>query len=134
MLVEKKELKRLFQKLIEEDTAHFNLGGSDIYIRVLDKASKLSLSTQVYFGSNFIPKSVRSCIAKSAPFSHDSIKTYLTVDENHFQINLNYLGRLESLQSDTFKTLLEEFSWLADEWRLYLDEHDKHDLVHIRVK
>jgi hypothetical protein len=134
MLVEKKEFKKLFQKLIEEDTAHFNVGGSDIYIRVIDKASKLSLSTQVYFGGNFIPKSVRSCIVKQAPFSHGSIKTYLTVDENHFQVYLNYLGKLDSLHSDSFKMLLEEFSWLADEWRLYLDEHDKHDLVYVHVK
>lgn len=137
MLVEK-DLKLLFKKLFQDETAHFTVGGSDILIRIFDHASKLSLSTQVYFGGNFIPKSVRACVeqqsSSQSPFSKSNMSTYLKIDENNFQVILNYLGKFDHLHSEYFKMLLEEFSWLADEWRFYLDEHDKQDLVHLRKK
>ena len=129
-----KDLKQLFQQLYHDETAYLTVGGSEIAIRIFDNASKLSLSTQVYFGGNFIPKSVRACVAGQSPFSQNSIKTSLQIDEDNFQILLNYLGKVDRLPSEFFCSLLEEFSWLAYEWRLYLDEHDKQDLVYLRVK
>lgn len=133
MLIEK-ELKKIFRQLLQDDIAHIDVDGFDVTVRVFDQASKLSLSTPVYFGGNFIPKSVRTSLSQKVPFARDHVKAYLSVDENNYQINLNYLGRLNGLQNETFKGLLEDFSWLASEWRLFLDEHDKNDLIHVRVK
>lgn len=127
------ELKKLFHQLIQEDMAQIELGGSNITVRVLDHASTFSLSTPVYFGGNFIPKSVRRCVSLKAPFNLENIKTHLSVDELNFKVILHYLGSLDHLNGEKFKELLEEFSWLAEEWRLYLDEHDKNDLVHVKV-
>ncbi len=127
------QLKHLFQQLIKDDMAQIELGGSNITIRVLDHASTFSLSTPVYFGGNFIPKSVRHCLSQKTPFPQTGIKTNLSIDEANFKIYLNYFGALEHLNGDKFRELLEDFSWLADEWRFYLDEHDKNDLVHVRV-
>lgn len=130
-----KELKKLFQQLLQEDIAHITVAGSDITIRIFDKATQVSLSTEVYFGGNFIPKSVRSCLDKNAPFAaRSNIKAFVTLDENAFRIYLNYLGRLDNMNDESFRLLLEDFSWLADEWRLFLDEHDKNDLIHVNVK
>lgn len=56
----------------------------------------------------------------------------MTVDEDNFSVSINYLGGLEHLNKRMFVDLLEEFSFLADEWSLFLDEHDKNDLVHVR--
>jgi hypothetical protein len=132
-MVMQKELKKLFHQLVREDMAQIELGGSNITIRVLDHASTFSLTTPVYYGGNFIPKSVRRCLSQKGPIFRENIKTNLTVNENNFEIFLNYLGSLDHLNGEKFKELLEEFSWLADEWRLYLDEHDRNDLVHVRI-
>lgn len=134
MLLEK-DLKKLFSQLIHNDVGTITLGNSDVKIRVFDKASKIALSSLVYTGSNFIPSSVRKSIRQSTPFQRQTkIKTSLSIDEDNFQIGLNYLGSLENLNNHTFKEVLEEFGWIADEWRLYLDENDKNDLIHVRVK
>lgn len=132
MIIEK-DLKKLFLQLDHDDVAQITLGGSDILIRVFDDASKISLITTVYFGGNFIPKSVRYGISQKSPFNNVSIKTSLAVDERNFLINLHYLGHLEPMTNQNFTRLLEEFSWLAHAWRAYLDEHDKNDLVRVRV-
>ncbi|MCE5319368.1 MAG: hypothetical protein LLG04_18635 [Parachlamydia sp.] len=131
MIIEK-ELKKIFHQLVKEEVAQIAVGGTDITIRVLDR-SKFSLSTAVYFGGNFIPKSVRNCVAHKGSLPQERIKTYLTVDEPNFKIFLNYVGSLENLRNHGFGELLEEFSWAADEWRLILDEHDRNDLIHVRV-
>lgn len=132
MIIEK-DLQKLFQKLDHDDVAQISLGGSDIFIRVFDDASKISLVTTVYFGGNFIPKSVRHGISQKSPFNSVSIKTSLAVDERNFSVNLHYLGHLELMNNQNFTKLLEEFTWLAHAWKAYLDEHDKNDLVRVRV-
>lgn len=133
MLLER-DLKKLFHQLVHEDIAQISLGNSDITVRVLDGESKLTLTTPVYFGGNFIPKSVRNCLSQKSPFNQATIKTSLSVDENNFLVYLNYLGSLDNLNRKGFSDLLEEFTWLADEWRLFLDERDRNDLIHIHVK
>ncbi|MBA3957335.1 MAG: hypothetical protein H0X51_02915 [Parachlamydiaceae bacterium] len=133
MLVEK-DIKRLFQQLVQDDTVHIAVDGVDVLVRVFDHASKLFLSATVYTGGNFIPQSVRKTVGLHAPFMRDEqIKTYITVDDNHYLININYIGKMDCY-SDSLRQLLEEFSWLAEQWRSYLDERGKQDLIHIHVK
>lgn len=132
MIVEK-ELKKIFNQLVHADAAQISVGGFDIKIRVFDDASKIALSTLVYVGGNFIPKSVRTCITQKPPFHRSLLNTSLHINEEKFEIDLNYLGRLDNINKQSFIDLLEEFSWIAEEWRLFLDEHDKNDLVHVRV-
>jgi arginyl-tRNA--protein-N-Asp/Glu arginylyltransferase len=129
-----KDLKRLFDHLNQNEVAKLQIGESVIDLYLLDSNSKISLQTQVYNGGNYIPKSVRKCITQKAPFDQGWMKPTLTIDEDRFQIFLNYTEFTHELNGEKFVDLLEEFSWQADEWREYLDEHDKHDLVHVRVK
>jgi len=131
MLLES-DLKKLFKQLMSNDQAQIALLGTDITIRMFD-ASKLSLTASVYNGSNYIPSSVRKCVSQKSPF-HAGIKTHLVIDENNFEVDLNYSGRLETINPEGFSQLLEEFSWLAGEWKLVLDEHDRNDLVHVKVR
>lgn len=134
MLLEK-DLKKLFGQLLHNDVGVITLGNSDVKIRVFDNASKVSISSMVFSGGNFIPSSVRKSISHKAPFQDKStIKTSLSLDEDNFQVGLHYLGSLEHLDNRSFKEVLEEFGWLADEWRLYLEEHGKNDLIHIHAK
>lgn len=131
MIVEK-ELRKLLHQLIKEEIAQIVLGGSEVTVHVFDNNTKIFLSSSVYFGGNFIPKSVRLSLEKRPSFQDGHLNSYLSIDEENYRISLNYVGGLEHLNKRMFVDLLEEFSWLADEWRLYLDEHDKHDLIHVR--
>lgn len=129
------DLKKLIHQLVHRDLGEISLNGSDIKVRVIEpeEDSKLSLRTPVYFGGNYIPKSVRRCLSEKTPFNDHFIKAYLTVDEDNFRIHLNYLGMFDSLDRKKFQDILVDFSHLAGEWRNYLDENDRQDLVHVRV-
>jgi hypothetical protein len=133
MLIEK-DIQQILSQLACGNSIKVPFDGSDIMIRIIDEASKLSLTALIYDGDNYIPTSVRRCLSHKSPFFHPSILTFLTVDEQKFQIKLNYLGQAESLTHHHFKKLLEEFGLIAEKWRLYLDDHDKNDLIYVRVK
>ncbi len=129
------ELRKLFEDLKKNEQSVLFLSEYDINVQIFIDSGKLLLTTPVYFGSNYIPGSVRNGIKKTPPFTKDRImRTSLKVDEKHFRIFLQYLGAVEVFNSEKFVHLIEDFHYLAEEWRIYLDEHDKNDLVHIRSK
>lgn len=133
-MVVSKEFKRILDKLSAKEPAMIVLSGLPIAVRVFDEGNKLALATSVYEGGNYIPAGVRKCLSLKAPFKPRAIQhTFLKIDEERFQISLNFLGQLEPLNDQRLHDLLEEFNELAGEWRLFLDEHDKNDLVHVRV-
>lgn len=133
MLVEK-DIQQILSQLAGGDSIKVPFDGSDIMIRIIDNASKLSLTTLIFDGENYIPNSVRLCLSRKSPFFHPTILTFLTIDEQSFQVKLNYLGQAQALNHHNFKELLEEFGLMAEKWRLYLDEHGKDDLIYVRVK
>lgn len=132
MIIEK-EFRKLLHQLIKEETAQIKLGGSDMSVHVFDNATKIFLSSEVYLGGDFIPKSVRDSLLKKPAFENDHIPSELSINEATSSISLNYVGRLDHLKKRMFIDLLEEFSCLADEWRLFLDENDKNDLIYVRI-
>lgn len=134
VMLAEKEIERLISELIAAEIVHVDLNGSFITMKAFDNRSKLFLSTPVYFGSNYIPKSVRQCLGARAPFDSDQIRTNLKVDEDAYEVSLQYIGRIETINKDNFIGLLEEYCWLANRWREYLDEHDRNDLVYINAR
>lgn len=132
------EYKKIYQKLMQESVAQIIVGGFDITIRIYDNARKCSLATDVYSGGNYIPKSVRECLTKHPNIARENpripIKTFVSLDEANFRIYLNFLGIFEGMNTDAFRSVLEDFSWQAEQWRLFLDENDKKDLIYVRVK
>lgn len=132
MLIQR-DVRKLFQELVHSKIAQIEMGGSNVTIHFFGDESKYSLKTTVYYGGNFIPKSVRNSLKHKAPIHHIQLKTFLSVDEKAFKIHLNCIGTLENVNPGNFLELLEEFCWTADEWRLILDEQDRNDLIHVRV-
>ncbi len=132
MLIEE-DIQKILDQLESGKPITLAFDGSDIIIHFLDDASKLFLTTSIYKGGNYIPSGVRRCLSQKAPIPHPILKTFFNIDEMHFQIHLNYLEKTQELSSQCFKDLLEKFIWIAENWRLYLDEHDKNDLIYVRV-
>jgi len=130
----KNDVEKLISELANANIAKIELGGCGITVRTCQEASKMSLSTPVYFGGNYIPKSVRNCLKQRNPFHVYSIRTDLVIDEENFRIYLNYFGEMSSINQHHFIDLLEDFIDLADKWREYLDQHDQNDLVYIMAR
>lgn len=133
MLIEK-DIKKILNQLAEGDVIKVRYDGADILVRFLDDASKLSLMTTVYYGGNYIPSSVRRCLSHKSLVFPTTIRTYLSIEERQFSIHLNYLGHADDLNQQRLKEIIEEFGFIAEKWRLYLDENDKNDLVYVKVK
>ncbi|MBA3238790.1 MAG: hypothetical protein H0T62_10665 [Parachlamydiaceae bacterium] len=129
-----KDINKLFNCLLGEGTVQLHIGGSDINAQLSEQNAKISVSAVVYEGDGYIPKSVRKCAAGKLPFSGEWIHTQLEIDEDNFTIFLTYKGQTREFNQSNFKDFLEEFSWQADEWRLYLEEHDKHDLIYAHAR
>ncbi len=131
MVIEKAVEKALFQ-LAHDTETQISVGHFHVDMRIFDGASKMSLSTPVYVGENYIPRSVRGCLAGQAPFSENTLNTFLTVEEATFRVILHYVCGVEKLDHIRCKVILEDFARTADMWCDWLDDHDKRDLVYVR--
>ncbi len=130
MIVEK-ELKKLVLDLSQKNRAEIDLSGFAIIIETYESNSWVSISTTVYFGGDYIPPSVRKCVSEKPLFLRGALGADLKIFEETFQIKLSYLGQLDCVDCPKFFQALEDFRWLAEQWRDYLDEHDNNDLVYI---
>ena len=133
MLVEK-SVQQILDQLADGELIKIPFDGSNVMVNIIDEASKLSMTTAVFEGDNYIPKSVRDCLSCKSPFSHPAVRTFLTLDEHNFQVRLHYLGHAEDLDHRHFIELLEQFGVIAEKWRHYLEQHGNNDLIYVRVK
>jgi hypothetical protein len=95
---------------------------------------QLTLKSNVYSGEGFIPLSVRQCVKGSKPFTSWLVNTRLALNEDEHTVCLDYIQKEGSLDESHLQATLEEFGWQADEWRLFLDDHGKQDLLPVYVK
>lgn len=134
MLLQKEVIENLFYRLTHDKTAAIEIGGTTVTIRLIGhSASAFCFSTVIYNGDNYIPKSVRACAGQRAPFAFKEAKGVVSIDEKRCNIYLSYIGSFDHLNSRTLNPLLEQFAWVAEEWRHLLDEQDRNDLVYVRV-
>lgn len=109
-------------------------GMEDISITVVEDGEKLLFSTTVYSGDNYVPPSVRACLTCKPPFRVPFSHTHLNLNEEEFRIQLSASYRTEHLSPDALQDLIDDFAWMAEEWRYYLDENDRNDLIYVRRK
>ena len=133
-MVLEKSIKDLLNHLLHHDVALMDLNGSQITVEATHGEDRLSLSTAVYQGDNYVPPSVRLCLTRSYPGPTSHIRTNLALNEENFTISLHHVSALGSFTNQSLVRLLEEFSWIAEEWRQILDDNDRRDLVYVRVK
>jgi len=132
MLMEN-NLEKVITHLLHHDDVQIEVNGVEITVHVVDDASKIFLSSLIYKGDGYIPLSVRDCLKKEAPFTSNRLNIYPALHEKKFSVTLHFMGSVE-YSPDSVGDLLNEFAFVANEWRAFLDEHDKNDLVHARHK
>lgn len=94
----------------------------------------LRISTPIYKGENYIPPGVRAAILSPVLETHSHLRTHLSLEEDLFTVHLHYQGGPEDLLQASLAPILEEFSWVAEQWWQHLDDRDKKDLVYVPVK
>jgi hypothetical protein len=128
------ELKNLITELSLNKVTQFSLAGSLVTLKILHHGKHVHLSAPVYWGGNFIPLGVRDAIKKRPPFDERVIETFLTTDEEGFEVVLHYEGDAKSAQPEVFGALMDEFGFLVDHWKEWLDDKDKKDLIPVVVR
>ena len=95
---------------------------------------RITMLAAVFQGMTYIPKAVRLCLKTRGPCEGLELKAALLVDEANFKVNFIYQCEVEKLTEQQFADVLEEFSWQAEEWHNYIEQHGEGDLVPIHVK
>lgn len=127
-------IKNLVDQLRYRLRAEVSIHQFEISI-VLDRLNQeLTLSTAVYQGQNYIPTSVRHAVSGHVLGPASTLKGILSLDEEAFRVTLTHCQVMTELSEKSLTYLLEEFSWLAEQWRWLLDEQDRRDLVHIPAR
>lgn len=132
-MVSSEQINSLIGELEESGVTQVMLHGHPVQARFDNKGS-LALSTRVYHGNNFIPESVRDCLKHPPPFRVSALITKTSLDEKNFQILLIFQGMVNLREKLELKELVDNFCLSAEEWRFWIDDHDKRDLVHVHVK
>jgi hypothetical protein len=132
MLVQQ-EVQKLFHNLIHRESGIIVVGRSEILVRMIDHGEKVLFTTPVYYGSNYLPTKVRQAAANKNLIRSEFLNYSLSIDEEKFEVILRYCEEPHALDVNRLKDDLEEFAWLADEWRLLLDQEDHNDRIHVRA-
>jgi hypothetical protein len=127
------EKRALFKaELLIEGDSQFELMGEPLHLFFEKDMSHLSVKDPVYIGENYIPKSVRQAIGKKAPFDSGHLLTSFFIDEEK---SIVYLVLDLFIEEGTqVHLMLNEFAFLGFEWRKWLDQEERRDLVHVFQK
>jgi hypothetical protein len=127
-------IKDMISRLSHHRTVELSMNGFVIMTQLAPLGNVLSLRTVVYQGYDYIPPSVRLCLNSTFMGPISPLRVQLDLNEETFEIALAFSDPMRKITEEALLALLEEYTWLAEEWRRILDDHDKRDLVHVHPK
>ncbi|MBS0637873.1 MAG: hypothetical protein JSS12_10205 [Verrucomicrobia bacterium] len=130
-MVTKEEVQTAFDRLSTMRIARIGTASQGLFLQPIDLGTKLHATTIVYRGDNYIPQSVRDAVRFHLETPYRQIHTWLTVDEELFQISLHHIGNLSNIGLEELQEIASEFEDAAFKWREIFEERDRQDLVHI---
>lgn len=133
-MVTKEEVQTAFARLSTLRIARIGNALQGLFLQPVDLGSKLHLSTLVYRGDKYIPPSVREAVHFHLETPYSQIHTWLSVDEELFQITLHHIGNFSNIGVDELQEITSEFEDAAFKWREIFEEKDRQDLVHIPIQ
>ncbi len=132
-MVTKEEAKVAFSRLSALRIARIGDESQALFLQPVDFGTKLHLTAQVYHGDKFIPPGVREAVHFHLETPYTKIHTWLSVDEELYEITLHHIGNFTS-DVDELQEVSSEFEDAAFKWREIFEERDRQDLVHIPIK
>ncbi len=130
-MITKEEVEQAFHRLSALRIARIGNAAQGLFLQPIEFGTKLHLSTLVYHGDKFIPQSVREACHSHLETPYSYIHTWLSLDEDLYQITLHHIGGLQDLGIDDLHEIAAEFEDAAFKWREIFEEKDRQDLVHI---
>lgn len=133
-MVTREEVQVAFHRLSTLHIARIGNASTGLFLQPVDSGSKIHLTTLVYRGDRFIPPSVRKAANSSLETPYSRIHTWLSVDEELYQISLHHIGSFSNVGIEDLHEIASEFEDAAFKWREIFEEKDRQDLVHIPVQ
>jgi hypothetical protein len=127
------ELEELVFQLFMDLEANVIVNGEQLRITLSKDMKELKLSTIVFHGDDFVPLSVRKAIKAKSIFNISLITTQLAIDESNHDVRLEFTQNLDESGFEGFEEWLEDYFWIASEWRYILEKHGREDLVFVYV-
>ena len=133
-MITKEEVRTAFQRLSTLRIARIGNASQGLFLQPVDLGSKLHLSTLVYRGDKYIPPSVREAVHFHLETTYSQIHTWLSLDEELYQITLHHIGNFSNIGIDELQEITSEFEDAAFKWREIFEQKDRQDLVHIPIQ
>ena len=123
-----------FGKLLEEGHRTVTLCGFELTAKLFDDGSQVYLSTPVMIYRTDLSPAVRDAVREGATVEGSQLDGFLRLDESKGIVYLDYLGPMEAESGVEYIHLLQEFIWIANEWRYRLDLKGKLDLTPLPIQ
>lgn len=129
----KSSLHPIIEAVHHRDQGTYSLHGWELSIAYSIEEG-LCIETAVFQGEHFIPLSVRAAVHSRPSTIHPSLQVVLRIDEEESRVILHYTGNRADVTTSGFNAVLEEFTWLAEQWWQHLDERSRGDLLYVHVR
>src|SRR5262245_1044520 len=108
-MVTKEEAQTAFSRLSALRVARIGDESEPLFLQPIDFGTKLHLMASVYRADKFIPQSVREAVHFHLETPYSKIHTWLSVDEEFYQITLHHVGNFYNVNVDELHEITSEF-------------------------
>jgi hypothetical protein len=122
-----------FGKLLEEGKRTVAMCGFEVTTRLFEDGEGVYLSTPVLICRSDLLNDIRESIRFGEKVEGSGLDTFLRIDEEFGIVYLEHLGPMAAETPVEYIHLLQEFVWVANEWRYRLDLRGRGDLVSIPI-
>lgn len=132
-MITDEQIPSIMETLMNDGFMMVIIEGLNVRLRLWNDGQIVGLSTPVYCGENYIPPSVRGALKQPLAVKSDRYQASFKLDEKACCILLECQGTWAETAAD-LKLMLYEFTWFACEWKNWLNEKGKGDLLPIYLK
>ncbi len=123
----------ILTQLAGKKKARVVVQGSVLFIETKSKRDQWTISTKVFDGEGYIPKSVRDCVSSSGVLRWQERGAYLQLDS--FTNSVYLVHEIENSKKYVpFRYFVHDFVEVANEWREILDDFSERDHTPTRIK
>jgi hypothetical protein len=133
IMITDNQIPSIIETLMKDNSAVVAIEGMSMRLSLWNDGQIIHLSTPVYHGENYIPPSVKDAIKQPFAISSERFEASFKLDETTCFISLESLGTWAETAED-LKLMLYEFASFAEEWKNWLNEKGKGDLLPIYLK